>query len=237
MPTDLPLSDQGDLEAPPVTSWSRGNPLLASIQLGGLSIAQALRLAPGPGFDALVMSYDSPLMVSWDQSDLKVLIIAFDLLHSDLPLRAAFPVLLANALDWFQPGWLSVQADQVQAGSPRRIATGDAPVSVVLPDGRTETLQGPGPVDFLDTSQVGFYQVAGGPSAGGFAVNLASAEESDITPRFSPQEQAASSEAESARDASAGSPVWAVFAILALAAILAEWFLWLRSPQMKGEQS
>ena len=38
-----------------------------------------------------------------EKANLRALVIGFALMDSDLPLRVAFPVLVHNALEWFQP--------------------------------------------------------------------------------------------------------------------------------------
>jgi hypothetical protein len=231
IPPNLPVSAGGVLAAPAVTGWSRTDPLLASVELGGLSIGQALLLAPGPGFQTLAVSHDSPLMLSWDQRGLKALLVAFDPARSDLPLRPGFPILLANALAWFYPDWLTVQADQLPAGSPRTIpGSRSTVVTVVKPDGSRHVVAEPGaPAEFFDTDRVGWYRVEADGGAAEFAVSLTSAAESDVTPRFSGPVGSPGPAAAAAGGAGVESAAWGAFALAALAVILLEWLVWLRS--------
>ena len=232
VPPNLPIRAAGIIPSPPVTGWSRTDPLLASVELGGLSIGQALLLAPGPGFQTLSVSHDNPLMLSWDQRALKALFVAFDPARSDLPLRPGFPILLANALAWFFPDWLTVQAEQVPAGVPRAIAgSRSTPVTVVKPDGSRQVVAEAGaPAEFFDTDRVGWYRVEADGGATEFAVSLASASETDITPRFTgPVGSAGSPEGQSAGGTGVETVAWAAFALAALAVILLEWLVWLRA--------
>ena len=232
VPPDLPVQASGSIERPAVTGFSRSDPLLSSVSLTGLTINRALALEPGPGFQVIAASAESPLMLTWDHAGLKVLMLAFDPQGSDLPLRAGFPVLLANTLSWFFPAWLAVQADQVQAGLPRTLATGDAAgLTVVGPDGLRRAIAATGAsADFLETDRTGFYSVENGATTSEFAVNLTSDSETDITPRFVPPKSAAAeSPAPPAR-----SPIWWALAALALALFLAEWWAWLRSAGRAG---
>ncbi len=233
VPPDLPVRATGLIERPEVTGWSRSDPLLASVSLAGLEIGRALALEPGPGFQVLASSGESPLILTWDHAGLKVLILAFDPQGSDLPLRAGFPVLMANALSWFSPAWLAVQADQVQAGTQRTLVTeGAADLTVVKPDGTRVSLSATGPsVDFLDTDRTGFYRVENGAAATEFAVNLASDSETDITPRYVPPGAAADA---STSGAGMPSPVWGALAALALALVILEWLAWLRASGRLG---
>ena len=100
-----------------------------------MTIGQALDLEPGPGFSVLAASGTSPLLLAWEHSGVKALIVAFDPQASDFPLRPGFPVLLANTLSWFFPTWLQAQADQIQAGAPHPLPSGGTgEVTVVKPD-------------------------------------------------------------------------------------------------------
>jgi hypothetical protein len=236
IPPNLPVSAGGVLAAPVVTGWSRTDPLLASVQLGGLSIGQALLLAPGPGFQTLAVSHDSPLMLSWDQRGLKALLVAFDPARSDLPLRPGFPILLANALAWFYPDWLTVQADQVPAGAPRAImGSRSTGVTVVKPDGSRQPVAEAGAsAEFFDTDRVGWYRVEADGVASEFAVSLTSASESDVTPRFSGPAANPGSPQDAARVAGVETAAWGAFALTALAVILLEWLVWLRTRDGNG---
>lgn len=238
VPPNLPIRVTGQMALPPVTGWSRSNPLLESISLSGLTIGSALRMEPGPGFTPLAVSRESPLMLTWEQKMLKVLLIGFDPAQSDFPLRTGFPLLLANALSWFFPSWLTVQADQVQAGSPRLLSTpGPSTVTVVRPDGARESVASAGEsVEFFDTSQVGYYRVETGGQTSEFAVSLSSESESDIRPRFAAQADGAESAeaAATAAGTTGDSFAWVVFAIVALALIFLEWLVWLRTLEGAG---
>ena len=228
VPPNLPLRVNGVLRVPAITGWNRSDPLLDSVSLAGIAIGQALDLDPGPGFTVLAASGRSPLLLSWDHSGVRALMLAFDPRSSDFPLRPAFPILLANALSWFFPDWLEPQADEAQAGDPRLISTGGAGVVTVLkPDGRRVDLAANGPsVTFSDTDETGFYKVDAGGESSEFAVNLSSDSETDISQRFT----VPSSRTEVGERARVPVPVWPAVAAAALALLLLEWLVWLRRP-------
>jgi Ca-activated chloride channel homolog len=230
VPPNLPLRAAGILELPPVTGWDRSSPLLDSVPLGSVTIGQALALESGAGFEILASSQGAPLVLSWDRSGLKALVVAFDPRNTDLPLRPGFPVLLANALSWFFPSWLAVQADQSQAGSPRSLPThGAAAVSVVRPDGSRISLDATGPsVDLYDTDKVGFYTVEAGGSSSRLAVSLGSEAETEIAPRFTAG-QASDAAGTAAGPAGMPTSVWWAFAAAALVLLALEWAAWLRT--------
>lgn len=226
---NLPLTATGVVANPPVTSWDASHPLLSSVSVESIQVREALRVE-ARGFHTLVSSGDRPLMMIYQREGLKVLFIAFRLDDSDLPLRPAFPVLLANALEWFSPGWLSVQAEQTQAGEPREIPSdGSQPVVVKRPDGVREAMpSGESPPVFRNTVKAGFYTAVWSGESLDFAVTLSSPEESDVAPRFAFSK---SGEAGSGVKEISGvslTPLWGILALAAVALILAEWVLVVR---------
>ncbi len=230
VPPSLPLRARGARNSLRVTHQDPSHPLLASVSLEGVAIARALDLEPGPGFTRIAAAGGAPVMLSWDQGGMKLLLIGFDVQQSDLPLRPAFPVLLANAMDWFFPSWLSVQAEQQQAGTPAFLASvaGNA-VTVTLPGGESLSLAGTGqPFEFTETSRVGFYRVQGGGQAREFAVNLASAGESDIEPRFEVPAEGTNPAGPAEPGRGARVPVWGAFALAGFLLAAAAWAAWLR---------
>jgi hypothetical protein len=131
-----------------------------------------------------------------------------------------------------------VQTEQRQAGTPALLASVDGQaVTVTLPGGESRSFAGTGqPLEFTETSRAGFYRVQGGGQAREFAVNVASAGESDIEPRFeTPAERDAADAA--AGDAAAGPaearagarvPLWGPFALAGFLLAAAAWAAWLR---------
>jgi len=101
--------------------------------------------------------------------------LGFDLHHSDLPLRPAFPILVQNLLTYLLPGGFE---NQVYA--PGRAVTLAAEPEAkfldgVRPDGRSTRLAQPFP-PFTDTNQEGVYtvrqQLPGGVRVSRFVVQL-----------------------------------------------------------------
>jgi hypothetical protein len=53
---------------------------------------------------AIANSNGDAIIVASDDGDQKIVAVGFSLTATDLPLRVAFPILLANALEWFASG-------------------------------------------------------------------------------------------------------------------------------------
>jgi hypothetical protein len=81
-------------------SLHREHPLLRQLDLADVNVAEAHRLALAPGDVALAASFDVPLIVVRERPALRIAALAFDPRRSDLPMRPAFPLLVANALAW-----------------------------------------------------------------------------------------------------------------------------------------
>ena len=81
-------------------SVRRDHPLLRQLDLTDVNVGEAHRLALGPGDVALAASFDVPLIVVRERPGLRIAALAFDPRRSDLPMRPAFPLLVANALAW-----------------------------------------------------------------------------------------------------------------------------------------
>jgi hypothetical protein len=157
----------------------------------------------------------------------RVVVIPFDLRRSDLPLQIAFPVLIANAVEWLAPAQ--------GASIPASVRPGEAvalpPNSMVqLPDGSVVTV---GERGFADTEQPGIYQAlvsgARAPVRSDFAVNFMNRAESNIAPNL--QGLAGRSElapADGADTATAQREIWPWLAALALVVLLAEWWVYQR---------
>jgi hypothetical protein len=81
-------------------SLRRDHPLLRQLDLADVNVAEADRLALGPGDVALAGSFGVPLILARAAPGLRIAALAFDPRRSDLPMRAAFPLLIANTLAW-----------------------------------------------------------------------------------------------------------------------------------------
>ncbi|HEY5091610.1 MAG TPA: VWA domain-containing protein, partial [Polyangia bacterium] len=81
-------------------SLHREHPLLHELDLTDVNVAEAHRLTLAPGDVALAGSFGVPLIVARERPGLRIAALSFDPRRSDLPMRPAFPLLIANALAW-----------------------------------------------------------------------------------------------------------------------------------------
>ena len=183
----VPLDLRGRTQNPRVALPLAKHALTAGLSLGDLRISEALRLrALGQGVVLARDGADNPLLYVLEQGKLRLVLVAFDLMASDLPLRIAFPILVHNLLEWFHPERLEFPGEAVKAGDPftLALARGDDSVEITLPSGKKETLSTTSSrLLFAETLQTGIYSFKTAGRAGRFAVNLCDEDESQIVPR------------------------------------------------------
>ncbi|MDY7077638.1 MAG: BatA and WFA domain-containing protein [Chloroflexota bacterium] len=192
------FSVTGALESPVPRPASASEPLLRYVDLRQVVIQRAARLAlPAWGRPVIVAAggadgdETAPLLVAGEMGGRRLAVLAFDPRQSDLPLQVAFPLLLANLVDFLAPGAAGSVPETVAPGRPLAIPLPpQAEAGVVTrPDGTTERLPvEEGEVLFDDTAAPGVYEVTWEAEGerwllGRFAVNTFSPLESDIAPR------------------------------------------------------
>lgn len=187
LPPDISLKGSGKIQNPQILVPLAKHPITDGLSLGDVHIREALRWSAPAGGQVLARSAQAPLLFAWEKGRLRLLLIGFDLMASDLPLRIAFPVLMHNALQWLQPTRVEFPAQSAQAGSSfvLPLPPGDDEVEITTPSGKKETLSAEGrPVVLTDTSEAGIYRYKSASREGRFAVNLLDEAESQISPRW-----------------------------------------------------
>lgn len=254
-----PIASAGELTRPFLTEQALGHPLLDGVVLKDVNLARATRLAALPGDQVLVRSLGDPVALLRHESGQDdgsgartIVAFGFDPRQSDLPLRTAFPLLVANLVTYFEqarPGFVA----SVPVGAARPLAVAElglnpeglAAVDVAGP----EPIADPGssepaaladlptarvPVDRgvfrLRAREPGIYRVTAvdGPAQGTvvlLAVNQASAAASDLHDRIADLElppEAAAGEPPAPLPVGEG-PLWTLLLLAAVALVALEW--------------
>jgi hypothetical protein len=211
-----------------------GDPRMAFVDLDSVNVLQYRQLGGMDWATTLADIDGSPLIAAGEREGRQVAVFAFDLRDSDFPLQIAFPVLVANLLDWFTPGAILATSGSFNVGGA---VTFNPPLNtdllrVTRPDSTTAEL----PVErstviFTDTGRPGLYNVealAGGEVVARqtFAVNLFDPGESAIAPRGITLGGAAVS-AEPGEELGQVE-FWNLFALLALGLLMIEWWVYFR---------
>ncbi len=90
------------LETPIITDWDRTHPILRHVHLENVLIGEAYEITPPATAQILARSFESPVLFVDVTPKRKIVFAAINILESDLPLRIAFPVIIANTIQWFQ---------------------------------------------------------------------------------------------------------------------------------------
>jgi hypothetical protein len=93
------ISPTGEVERPVLTFQHPDHPLLADVDLTGLNVAAA-RTLDAQDLTALATGPSGPLLLAGRSGEVPVVVLPFELGASDLPLRPAWPVLMANVVTW-----------------------------------------------------------------------------------------------------------------------------------------
>jgi len=210
-----------------------GDERLTFVDLEAVSVLKYRPLADVGWATPLITANDVPLLVAGERDGRRVVIFAFALADSDLPLQIAFPVLMSNLLDWFTPQG-ALEDTAISVGQPEVIRPPlDADtVRVTAPDGTIRELPiESGEVLYPDTGKIGIYTVdvlrAGEVVLSeAFAVNLFSPSESDITPR--PATLNGQPLTVNTADEQGQLEFWPILALIALFILLIEWNIYHR---------
>jgi Ca-activated chloride channel homolog len=208
--------------------------LVANARLDDVAILSATALELGAEWVPIVVAdVDGrtwPLIADGTVDGRPAVVIAFDLRQSDLPLRPAFPLLMAAAMDLLAPSTVAGLPSTVAPGEPvsLRLSPQVDAAWVIDPAGNRHSLAiSGGATRVEDTLALGPYRVeahtAQGNQDAAFVVNLASAEESDIRPRPTLGIQQAGATSTGGVASQGRRELWWPLGLLALALLLAEW--------------
>lgn len=87
-----------------VLDWKRDHPILRHLVLGRLFAAEMLRVEVPPSSEVLMDGLKGPMLLLDRQGRRTHLIVTFDVLQSNWPLRVSFPMFLNNALQFLAAG-------------------------------------------------------------------------------------------------------------------------------------
>ena len=186
VPPDVPLEVLGRLENPVIMDWDRTHPIMRQLDFAKIAIEDALRVRPLAAGKTLVETVGGPLIYTLEERDRKAVFFGFDLFKSDFPLRVAFPLMLSKSLRWLHPAGLDQSSLSLSTGQPILLPVehGVTTATVTTPSGRrVEAQVTRGVASFAETDEVGVYTVGTSRGDTRVAVNLMSAEESDLAPR------------------------------------------------------
>jgi Ca-activated chloride channel homolog len=204
------------------------DPLLRDVNLQDVHVQSAASFTAPTGWRTVISAAADPLLAV-REGDPPDALLTFDLHHSDLPLRTAFPILMNNLLDYLLPGGFENQVFAPGQAVTLIAEPGAKTADVTGPDGQTTHLTAPFP-PFAATDVPGVYtvrqQLANGSRLSRFVVQLQDPSLSRISPGAAPLIQAA---AQPGGVLPRGTlEIWPWLVAAALVLLVGEWFVFLR---------
>lgn len=221
----------------PVTFARPGDPVLDGVDLSDTVIAEA-QAVETLSWLPLVSSGSTPLFLLGEVQGHRVVYSTFDLVHSNLPVQVAFPILGANLLDWLGGGEAGTVTTET-AGTPiPLVVPSGSRARVTLPSGETRELAGDAGL-FRDTGVPGLYRVEyvdtdGEITPGEVAVRRFAAEESSGPSRDVAVTAAPGADGDEGFLVREWSP-WVIAAALVLLAL--EWWIGHQRPRLRARQA
>ena len=211
------------------------HPIVQDLDWRAINVLDIQRVNAPTNLRSVVMTQGGPALLAGENVPMRnltqlqrVVVLPFELRRSDLPLQIAFPILMANVVDYLAPP----QGLNV----PTSVRPGEI---MALPDGTVVQPPGKAPVvvdarGFADTNTAGIYgfrlntaATSENSNTGAFAVNFLNPIESAITPNPLLQVGNATTNA-NAQTQQTQREFWNVMAVLALLLLIAEWWVYQR---------
>lgn len=232
VPQDVRFQEHGVVTQPQILDWNRRHPLLDFVDFTDVRIEEALALRLQGGVRSLVDGTGTSLLSVVEEPRLRLVVLAFDPMRSDLPLRIAFPVFISNLLHWLSPHQRGFTAGQIQAGMPYATFF-DTPVERVTvqnPQGKQREYEVQGnPWIFSDADRVGIYVMRAGEQKRYLTVSLLDETESDIHPVDAlPSLTPKPDEFVVHHAGVVETPLWPYILLGGVLALLGEWYVWCR---------
>ena len=237
---------EGRIDGPIIERPDPDEPLLRFVDLSTVHIGRARNIEPATGLRAVVSTpAGAPLVGVGEDRGRRIGLIAFDLGESDLPLQVAFPLLMSNLVEHLLPAGDGILPSSMRLGQPvtARVDEGIERVRVVTSDGGPQpiidhypvrdgqlNLPGADVVGIRDIVALSDDPALDETRIGLTAVNLFSADESDIAPGDPMRivDMGRVPDDGGGRAQSARSEWWWPLALAALALLGVEWLLFHR---------
>lgn|GEM_PF-431599 len=224
----------GELSRPVPRVVDPEHHLVAGMELDQVSILRSAALELGPQWrSVLAADVDGrswPLIAEGTVGGVDAVVIAFDVRESDLPLRPAFPLLIASAVDALAPASLAGVPASVALGQPLSLdlPPDGASLKVMAADGREMPLEIDGRnARLAGLDRPGVYtlelETADGVVSTSFAVNFHAPVEQDIAPDPDLRFGVSGSSGEGEPRTAGRRELWWLLGMAALGVLMVEW--------------
>jgi len=213
------LAGTDQIEPRPKWGVAAPHALLDGVDVETFSVDRA-RVYRSPRLQPIARSASgTPLIAVFEtRGEPRAALVAFGPLDSNLVAAPGLPVLIGNALEWL--GRPLVEG----ARRPGRVTLEDAVLRVAGPDGASIPLLKMNGTTIASIREPGLYTADSGGARATFAVNIADPSVSNLARTT----ETSSGGAIAVRAGVSARPWWVYLAVFALAAVLVEWWTWLR---------
>jgi hypothetical protein len=207
-----------------ILDWERTHPALRFVDMHPVRLGRVPRFRRPAGARVLAESTAGPLLMEGIHEGRRYLLWAFDPMETDLPLRAAFPLLVRNTLEHLAPA---------RGKLPGGVPTGVSP-QVPWPSGEEVRLISPshrevpvaitgGALHIPPMRETGVWRLVGAEREIRFAASLLDEGETELSPRAPAESKAARARPESvAAPRATLRGLWRPLALAALALLFLE---------------
>ncbi len=223
------------LEQPLISETDGAHPAMRLVNLQNITMLRAASLAlpktNGWNWQAPIRSFDHPLMITGEHQGApsrRVAALAIDVTDSDLPLRIAFPLLMANTIHWLA-GEQSTDIPCTVAGAAVELGPNDAICGDPEFPGRQSSQSKAATAHraFFQPLKNGFYKIDRSDGVHWLAVNTFDTSESDLRTKATEINDAPVLSALPLASL-ASWPIWQYLAIAAFILFTLEWWLFHR---------
>ncbi|MEO5802959.1 MAG: BatA and WFA domain-containing protein [Verrucomicrobiota bacterium] len=186
-PADLGLVKSGEITKPLFTEWQREHPVNRHLSLQNVGMDRAIGVEANVNFQKLASSFSDPLILLREDGAQKVLVLLFDTATTDLPLRVAFPILMANAIRYLSGAetterWANPPMNSILGANELSKYAGTNLQAAIDPDGNRFSVSAG--QTLISVNKAGFYEgeTITGEKLPLFAASLVSSSESRIAP-------------------------------------------------------
>lgn len=178
LPTTLPEADMLIINPPtssalfalgevndstrPIALVNRTHPVTSFINVNNVNLARFRNLSQISWAETLISANGEPIVLAGENQGRQVVLMPFNLLESDFTLNIAFPLMIANSMNWFSPANLVSGGTSYNVGDIIRInpPVDASSVRVTPPDGEPRILDITGDtLSYSQTLEAGLYTI------------------------------------------------------------------------------
>jgi hypothetical protein len=240
------------VDVPMIIDIDSAHPLMQWMDMGDVMIGSATPLKPPSGGKVLIdsdaTSAGGALMAIAPRDAFEDVVLGFSffdeqkggddkngkVINTNWYTVQSFPVFIRNLFGYFGHGRMEASSEGIRPGhiAPLQVAAADMELRVKTPQGKFIDVKSgkSGKLSFTETSELGIYEVqTGGKTIDQFAVNLFDPAESDIRPDPSPSIKLGEVKVQGEATTQASrKEVWKFLALIGLAILLLEWYIYNR---------